>query len=111
MSNSLCQEKSFNMSELRRKKGLSQEELAKKLGVRRATVSDWENGKYMPSNQYLILLSEALETPRVEIEAYFEGKPTEIKLKEVLKEAIPSLLSCGYTKKEILEMVKDAFEA
>ena len=37
------------VKEVRRKLGLSQEELAHALGVSFATVNRWENGKTMPS--------------------------------------------------------------
>ncbi|RLB14972.1 MAG: transcriptional regulator [Deltaproteobacteria bacterium] len=37
------------VKEVRRKLGLSQEELAHELGVSFATVNRWENGKTMPS--------------------------------------------------------------
>ena len=37
------------IEELRGKKGMRQEELAKKMGVSRQTISSLENGKYNPS--------------------------------------------------------------
>ena len=38
-----------NLKTLRRARGLSQEELAQKVGVRRETIGNLENGKYNPS--------------------------------------------------------------
>ena len=38
-----------NIKELRQKKGLTQEELAKRVGVRRETIVFLEQGKYNPS--------------------------------------------------------------
>lgn len=52
-----------NIKAIRRSKGLSQEELAVKLGVVRQTVSKWEQGLSVPDSDLLIALSEALETP------------------------------------------------
>lgn len=52
-----------NIRAFRRAKGLSQEELAVKLGVVRQTVSKWEQGLSVPDSDLLISLSEALETP------------------------------------------------
>lgn len=52
-----------NIKALRKAKGLSQEELAVKLGVVRQTVSKWEQGLSVPDSDLLISLSEALETP------------------------------------------------
>ena len=43
---------------LRRKSGLSQEELAEKLSVSRQSVSRWENGETLPDAQNLLVLSD-----------------------------------------------------
>ena len=51
-----------NIKELRKSKGLSQEELAIKLNVVRQTVSKWENGLSVPDAGMLILLAEELDT-------------------------------------------------
>ena len=54
---------SENIKNLRKAKGLSQEELALKLNVVRQTVSKWEQGLSVPDSDMLLALSEALETP------------------------------------------------
>ncbi|MDY3014113.1 MAG: helix-turn-helix transcriptional regulator [Evtepia sp.] len=54
---------SENIKNLRRAKGLSQEELAVKLHVVRQTVSKWEQGLSVPDADLLLSLSEVLETP------------------------------------------------
>lgn len=46
------------LTELRRKTGLSQEQLADRLGVTRQSVSKWESGAAMPELGKLIALSE-----------------------------------------------------
>lgn len=51
-----------NIKNLRKSKGLSQEELAVKLNVVRQTVSKWENGLSVPDSDMLILLAEELDT-------------------------------------------------
>ena len=51
-----------NIQELRKSKGLSQEELAIKLNVVRQTVSKWENGLSVPDSDMLITLASELET-------------------------------------------------
>ena len=47
--------------ELRTKKGLSQDELAKKVFVTRQAVSRWENGETVPNTETLKLLSELFD--------------------------------------------------
>lgn len=52
---------SENIKEIRKSKGLSQQELAVKLNVVRQTVSKWEKGLSVPDSDMLIAISEALE--------------------------------------------------
>lgn len=47
--------------ELRKEKGISQQELAKLCGVHQTAVSQWEKGRTMPDRKSLQLLSEAFE--------------------------------------------------
>ena len=47
--------------DLRRKRGLSQEQLGYELGVSRQTVSKWELGQSYPDFQRLVLLSDYYE--------------------------------------------------
>ena len=51
-----------NIKNLRKSKGLSQEELAVKLNVVRQTVSKWENGLSVPDSNMLISLANQLDT-------------------------------------------------
>ena len=51
-----------NIKNLRKSKGLSQEELAVKLDVVRQTVSKWENGLSVPDSSMLISLANQLDT-------------------------------------------------
>lgn len=53
---------SENIRNLRKAKGLSQEELAIKLNVVRQTISKWEKGLSVPDSSMLILLAEELDT-------------------------------------------------
>lgn len=52
-----------NLRNLRKSKGLSQEELAVKLNVVRQTISKWEKGLSVPDSEMLLAISEVLETP------------------------------------------------
>lgn len=47
-----------NIGRLRTEKGMSQAEVAKKLGVRRETVTQWENGTRDLKTKYTILLAQ-----------------------------------------------------
>ena len=51
-----------NIKNLRKSKGLSQEELAMKLNVVRQTVSKWEKGLSVPDCEMLIKIADALGT-------------------------------------------------
>ena len=46
--------------ELRKKKGLSQEQLGEKVDVTRQTISNWELGETSPNPEQLKLLSKLL---------------------------------------------------
>ena len=51
-----------NIRNLRKAKGVSQEELAIKLNVVRQTVSKWEKGLSVPDSSMIISLAEELDT-------------------------------------------------
>lgn len=46
------------LAQLRKERGLTQEQLGEKLGVSNKTVSRWENGNYLPPVDALQMLSE-----------------------------------------------------
>lgn len=50
------------LESLRLKQGLTQQELAKKVGVTTPTVSGWETSKSRPYPKYFPLLAKALNT-------------------------------------------------
>ena len=50
-----------NLYALRRKSGLSQEQLAEKIGVSRQAVSKWEGGQSTPELEKLKALSECFQ--------------------------------------------------
>lgn len=50
-----------NILELRKKKGLTQEQLGEKVNVTRQTISNWELEETMPNPEQLKLLSNALD--------------------------------------------------
>lgn len=60
--------------ELRKKKGLSQEELANRINVSRQTVSKWEIGDSTPDMEKLIALSDLFE---ISLDELILGKVSE----------------------------------
>jgi len=59
------------MKEYRAKHSLSQDDLAKAVGVRRETISNIENGKYNPSLKLGIDIAKELQVPVEEL-FYFD---------------------------------------
>lgn len=51
-----------NIKAVRVRRGMTQQELADKIGVSVPRISEWENGKYIPNGRHMIRLSEALNT-------------------------------------------------
>ena len=51
-----------NIKNLRKAKGLSQDELASKLNVVRQTISKWEKGLSVPDSEMLVTIAETLGT-------------------------------------------------
>lgn len=58
---------SKRIRELRRRKNLSQEILAEKVGVSRQAIGLWESGRTCPTNKNLPLIAKALEVPMEEL--------------------------------------------
>ena len=55
------------LAQLRRSKGLTQEQLADRLGVRRETIMRLEKAQYNPSLKLAVDISRAVEAPIEEI--------------------------------------------
>ena len=52
-----------NIKEMRRKKGLTQEELGKRIGVEKSAISRWENGDRKPNIDHINNIALVLEIP------------------------------------------------
>lgn len=61
-----------HIEEIRKKKGIRQEELAKALGVSRQTISSLENGRYNPSIQLAFKLARYFHVTIEELFIYEE---------------------------------------
>ena len=62
------------IKEFRAREGLTQKDLADKVGVRRETIVHLENGKYNPSLKLAYDISKALKTSIEEIFIFIEEK-------------------------------------
>lgn len=58
------------IKENRKKRELTQEDLAKKLNVSRSTISSWENGRSYPDLEMLLILSKEFE---ISVDALLKG--------------------------------------
>lgn len=90
------QEKIGNfLKELRKQKGLTQEQLAEKCNVTNRTVSRWENGNNMPDLDLLIELSDYYE---VDLREILNGERKSENMNEEMKETV--LQAVDYTNTE-----------
>ena len=82
------------IQKLRKEKGISQEELADKIGVSRQAVSKWENAQSIPDIEKTILLSEYFE---VTADYILKGEEVEVlDITESLKSLyISGAVVCG----------------
>lgn len=92
---------SENIKNIRRTRGLSQQELAAKVNVARQTVSKWEQELSVPDSDLLIALSDALETPVSVLlgEIVSEKQPDDLKAISEKLEVINLQLAQRKTKK------------
>ena len=79
------------LKELRKEKGITQEQLAEKLGVSRRTVSRWETGSNMPDLDLLIELADYYNT---DIREILNGERKSEQVDKDLKETV--LAVAGY---------------
>jgi len=92
-----------NIKNIRKSKGLSQEDLALRLNVVRQTVSKWETGLSVPDSEMLIKIAEVLETSVSEIlgEAVSEKPSDGIKeLAEKLESLNMQISKMGESKRK-----------
>lgn len=73
------------LQELRKEKGLTQEQLAEQLGVARRTVSRWETGANMPDLDILVELSDLYA---VDLREILNGEREREHMNEELKEIV-----------------------
>ena len=84
------------LQELRKEKGLTQEQLAELMGVARRTVSRWETGSNMPDMDILIDLSDLYS---VDLREILSGERKSEQMNKELKETV--LQVADYSNEEI----------
>ena len=85
------------LKELRKEKGLTQEQLAETLSVSRRTVSRWETGSNMPD---LDLLMEMADLYQVELRELLDGERKNRQMDEEMKETVLQVAAYGNAEKE-----------
>ena len=89
------------LKELRKSKGLTQEELSEKLGVSRRSVSRWETGSNLPDLDILIELSDFYD---VDLRDMLTGNTEEEPMDREIKET--ALAVAEYSNEEKLKVTK-----
>lgn len=87
------------LQELRKEKGITQEQLAEQVGVSRRTVSRWETGSNMPDLDILIELSDLYD---VELRELLSGERRSEKMNEEMKETVLQVADYSNEEKERL---------
>ena len=73
------------LQKLRKEKGMTQEQLAEKLGVARRTISRWETGSNMPDLNMLIELSDFYA---IDLREILSGERKSEQMNEEMKETV-----------------------
>ena len=85
------------LKELRKQKGITQEEFAEKLNVSGRSISRWETGSSMPDISLLVQISEFFD---VSIPEIINGERKSEKMKEEVKEVAKSMSDYALAEKE-----------
>ena len=89
------------LKELRKEKGITQEQFGEQMGVSGRTVSRWETGSNMPDLDVLILISEFYG---VELREILDGERKDEQMNKELKEDV--LKVADYSNEEKIRMMK-----
>lgn len=93
------------LKELRKEKGLTQEQLAEKLNVSRRTVSRWETGSNMPDLDLLIEMADLYE---VDLRELMNGERKE-KMDKEMKETVLQVAEYSSAEKERTARIMRAY--
>ena len=93
------------LKELRKEKGLTQEQLAEKLNVSRRTVSRWETGSNMPDLDLFIEMADLYE---VDLRELLNGERKE-KMDKEMKETVLQVAEYSSAEKERTARIMRAY--
>lgn len=105
---------SERLKELRKQAGLTQVELAGKLGIVQSSYADWERGKKKPTQENLVKIAQILNVSVDYLVGNSEEKTDELDNIELLFRMNSKGLSDGEKKvfkKELIEFMKERREA
>lgn len=93
------------IADLRKEKGLTQEQLGDKIGVTNKTVSRWETGVYLPSADVMLALGELFN---VSVNEILSGKRlTDAEYKEAAEENLTQAIKASiFSLKDKIEFFK-----
>ena len=89
------------LKELRKEKGLTQEQFAEMINVSNRTVSRWENGNNMPDLDILIQISDYYE---IDLRELLDGERKSEKMNKELEETV--LKAVDYTNSQAERYIK-----
>ena len=93
------------IADLRKEKGLTQEQLGEKIGVTNKTVSRWETGVYLPPADVMLVLGELFS---VSVNEILSGKRlTDDEYKEAAEENLTQVIKASsFSLKDKIEFFK-----
>ena len=94
------------LKELRKEKGLTQEQLAEKLGITNRTVSRWETGANLPDMDVLIELTEFYQ---VDMKALICGERKATEMQKEEKETLQIIVA--YNSQKRIDKIQKVFAA
>ncbi len=89
------------LKELRKEKGLTQEQLAEQFNVSRKSVSRWETGNNMPDLDKLIEMADFYE---IDLRELLDGERKSEKMNDELKETVLKVAEYSNSEKEVKRM-------
>ena len=98
---------SEKLMNLRKKEGLSQEEVGEKLGVSRQTVSKWESAQSYPDFQKLVAISDYFQLSLDELMRDIDV--SDVRMKNQNEEKISDMYEDVQTFKKALNIILNVF--